>query len=416
MAQPQQLTQAIVDRAVLAPGKDRDVLWDTEVSNFGARIYKSGAKSYIARYRSPDGALQTVTLDACDKLTLRDARKAARALFGRVANNSDPARERKAAKQEQAAKAHGRLRELLAADGPYARDLARRKIVNAKVVMSGLRRGLAKLMDRDVRDLTRQDFAGAITALEDHDKPGAAADLRKFARTFCDWCVGRGLATANVLSGWQRPKLSRAERLAAEVKKARALSDDEVRAVWTACAGRGSFGALVRLLLLTGARRGEIAKLERARVLSDRIVLPPLHTKMGRMHEVPLTELMRVVIAEQPHTTAALLFPSGKTNGPISGWTTLVAALRADSGVAFSLHDLRRTVRTSMSRLGVPDKVAELAIGHTAKDSLSLRYDFDQQWQARCDAFAKVSDHVARVVGVEPQRNVVSLGATTTAP
>src|SRR6516162_390614 len=220
--------------------------------------------------------------------------------------------------------------------------------VNTKVIMSVLRRGLLKLMSKDVAVITRQDFVTAITAIEDQGKPGAAGDLRKYSRTFCEWCVERGLVNANVMAGLRRPKQTRTEKLAAEARKARALDDAEIIAMWSACEGRRSFGNLVRPLLLTGARRGEIAKLTRDRVLSDRLVLPPLSTKTGERHEVPLTDLMRAVIAAQPATLSKLAFPAEKTGGVFSNWGKAVAALRRASGVKFTPHDLRRTCRTLM--------------------------------------------------------------------
>jgi hypothetical protein len=56
--------------------------------------------------------------------------------------------------------------------------------------------------------------------------------------------------------------------------------------------------------------------------------------------------------------------PSPVTRGRITGWSYLVTNLRQASGVDFTLHDLRRTCRTLMSRLGVDEDIAELAIGH----------------------------------------------------
>jgi integrase len=72
--------------------------------------------------------------------------------------------------------------------------------------------------------------------------------------------------------------------------------------------------------LLTGARRSEIAKLSRDRILSDRLVLPPTHTKMCEKHEVPLTDLMRAIIAAQPATVSTLVFASEKTGRAFNGW------------------------------------------------------------------------------------------------
>src|SRR5262249_1132129 len=225
-------------------------------------------------------------------------------------------------------------RKLLAEGGVYDRHLAGGVLVNRKTVMRTLRRGLGRLMGKDVAAITRADFVTAIVAIKDQGKPGAAADLRKCARTFCEWCVHRGFAPANVLAGLRQSKTTRAERLASEARKPRPLADHEIIAVWNAADGRGAFGNIIRLLLLTGARRSEIAKLSRDRILSDRLLLPPTHTKMGEKHEVPLTDLMRAVIAAQPATVSTLVFASEKTGRAFNGWS--VTALQRAAGVAFT--------------------------------------------------------------------------------
>src|SRR5262249_59312876 len=105
--------------------------------------------------------------------------------------------------------------------------------------------------------------------------------------------VSCGGISANPLAGLRRPMHTRAERLKAAANGGRALSDDEIRKLWQAAGRFGSFGGLVRLALLTGLRRGELAQIERARdLLTDRIVVRPEHAKTGAQHEVPLTPLM----------------------------------------------------------------------------------------------------------------------------
>lgn len=180
-------------------------------------------------------------------------------------------------------------------------------------------------------------------------------------------------------------------------RKPRALDDVENVTVWNAAKGRGSFGNLVRLLLLTGARRGEIAKFTHDSILKDRIVLPPLPTKTGVKHEVPLTQMMRVVIAAQPVTTSKLAFPSERTGGVLDGWGRTVAALQRAPGGNFTLHDLRHTVRTLMSRHRVEFDIAELAIGYMRK-GLDPIYNFDKARKLRCNAFAKVPKHIAKLL------------------
>jgi integrase len=123
-----------------------------------------------------------------------------------------------------------------------------------------------------------------------------------------------------------------------------------------------------------------------------------------------LTDLMRAVIAAQPATVSKLTFPAEKTGGVFSNWGKAVTALQRASGVAFTLHDLRRTYRTLMSQLGVESDIAELAIGHKRTGVEGL-YNFGEAWQLRCEAFAKVSEHVAELIGhASTEGKVVPLG------
>jgi integrase len=407
MAEAAKLTDAMIRKARLGPKQKQDILWDSAVTGFGLRILAGGSKTFWFQYRPPGGrsvSSRMVRIGPWPSVSLTDARKAARVYAGAVARGDDPA----ADKQEERRRANSTLRQLLAKGGDYERHLAGRHLVNRKTVMRTLRRGLGRLMGKDVAAITRADLVSAIVAIEDQGKPGAAADLRKCARTFCEWCVHRGFASANVLAGLRQSKTTRAERLASEARKPRALADREIVAVWNAAADRGAFGNIILLLLLTGARRSEIAKLSRDRILSDRLLLPPTHTKMGEKHEVPLTDLMRAVIAAQPTTVSTLVFASEKTGRAFNGWGKSVTALQRAAGVTFTPHDLRRTCRTLMSRLGVEPDIAELAIGHK-RTGLDRLYNFDQAWQLRCDAFAKVSDHVAALIGARAGAAVIPL-------
>jgi integrase len=406
------LTETMIARAVLMPGEQRTWLWDTKVTGFHVRVLAGGSKTFWYQYRTAGGRAgktRLMRIGTWPDIKLDVARDIAQDYANQVAlarrgHGQDPA----AAKQEAERVAGSTLRALLAEGGEYERHLIHNQIVNAKVVISGLRRGLAKLMGKHVRDIAGHEFVKAITAIEHAGKPGAAADLRKFARTFCGWCVENGYAPTNVMANLKRRKPSRAQKIASDKRKARALVDHEIIAVWNACAERGAFGNIIRLLLLTGARRGEIAKLKRDQLKPDRIVLPPLSTKSGEQHEVPLTELMRVVIAAQPKGTSKLLFASEKTGAVILGWTKLIAKLQKDSGVKFTPHDLRRTCRTLMSHYRVEYEVRELAIGHQ-RQGLDRLYDFAELWELRTDAFRKVSDHVARLIKQGVPGNVVAL-------
>jgi integrase len=319
---------------------------------------------------------------------------------------------------------------LLAEGGVYETHLRARGLVNIKVALSSLRRGLRAHMAADVATLTRSDIVGAI----DEHTPGAATDLRKFVHGLLEWSVATGRAPHNVLAGLRMPVRTRHQRLRDGEETGRALSDVEVVRVWRACeelqaramAGEpvsGSFAGLAQLALLTGLRRGELAKLERTHIRlgecagdeedgisGPRIRLPPSITKTGRSHSVPVTSLMMRVTSAQPVTTSKLVFPSSRTGGPISGWSKLLPKLQDLSGVSFGMHDLRRTLRTMLDKLGVGEDVAELCIGHARAD-LIQRYNKNMAWDARTEAFEAVSRHISALLAgdADDRSNVIAM-------
>jgi integrase len=414
------LTRAKIEKfasAGVPAGKTQTVLWDGMVTGLGLRLRLGGAASWTFQYR-PKGAgraepSRKVTLGSWPTLTIDAARTAAQAMAGEIALKKDPATDLRDERNRE-------RRNVSRALDDYERTLERRRIVNTKTVMSTLRRGLAPFAAREIGALTRKDLIGQIEALENAGKPGAATDLRSHTRAWLEWAVSRGLVQFNVLAGLRRERSSRAERLGEE-NKGKALSDEEIVALWNGVGGMGPFGGMVRLALLTGMRRNELAALRWSNVHDDRIVLAAAATKTGSVHEVPLTVLMRNVLAAQPRTTSLLIFPSSRTALQLRGWTGLVAAAASASGVDFRLHDLRRTVRTLMSRCGVPEDAAELSIGHVRRGLIGV-YNKDNGWAARVSAFERVSAHVADLVsGVVENENepneehknnrIVALGA-----
>ena len=284
---------------------------------------------------------------------------------------------------------------MLEPGGTYERHLDARGFVKKKVALATLRRGLSKHMNTDIARLTRRDFVEALDAL--NDRPGARHELRKHSRGLLEWTTNSGLTPHNVLAGLRLPPRTRAQRLEQAAKR-RALDDDAIAAVWKAADRHYRFGALVQLALLTALRRGELAYLRWDDVLKDRIVVSAERTKTGTAHEIPLTPLMRTIIKRQTRTTSPLLFPSDHTGQAIAEWAARKARLVHDADAGeWTLHDLRRTCRTLMGRVGVTESIAELAIGHVRGGLIPL-YDHDPKWSERIDAFAKVSSHVERLI------------------
>ena len=388
------LTDALVARAALGEGSSDIVLWDSEVSGFGLRIRPQG-KSWILAYR-PAGAgrqantkkMKLATLGAVAKAA--DARKLAQVALGRIAQGADPLAVRAAEKRRDQA----RLCDLL---DRYERDLVRRGYVNRKDVMSSLRTKMAHLLKRDIQIVSGHDIAAIIEGLRERKLVGAAEAFRTHARAFLTWCVTQAkVLPVNPLAGHRKERSTRADRIA-KADKGRALTDVELSQVWRTADPSTTFGRLVRFYILTGCRRGEGSGLAwkmvdaRQRVLD----LPAVFVKQGRGHKVPITPGLREVLdACQRDARSDLVFPSLRTGGEMSGWTKLVAGLTSAAGVDFTLHDLRRTFRTGLSKIGVDVDTAELAIGHARAD-LEAIYNRDDASQKLRDAFERWDRHVA---------------------
>jgi integrase len=180
-------------------------------------------------------------------------------------------------------------------------------------------------------------------------------------------------------------------------RRTRVLSDRELKVVWTATGPLDyPFGPLYRLLILTGCRLNELAKARWSDIQGDALVLPDERVKVDQPHSVPLTAAVRAILDGLPRQGKLIFTTNGLT--PVSGFSR--AKRRLDHRVAqssdepipdFDVHDFRRTVRTGLSSLGVPNEVAELVIGHK-RQGVEAVYDlhrFDAEKRAALEAWSQ---------------------------
>ena len=402
------LTDATVPGFGLSDGKSELLVWDAGMNGLALRVGKQ-RRSWVYVYR-PAGAgaranPQKIGLGVWPAITVAKARQLAQAQAGQVASGKDPAAERRELKRLEASS----IEKVLDA---YEASLIRRKYANLHTAMSVLRRGLAGLEKRDVATLTRRDLVTCIDKAairrvvetpEDQrgprrarkqalGGPGASDDLRTRLRTFFEWTTNNGSTPANPLAGLRRERSTRAQRIS-QNEKGRALTADELGRVWDVADPSTSFGRYIRALILTGARRREMSRLTWVMIRPDRLVLPPSHTKQGRPHQIPIVPLLRSTLARCPRQTSGVVFASRKTGGEMSGFTKMLDKLEAEAGVAFTLHDLRRTMRSGLTELGVDDTTAEMMLAHQ-RDELERIYDKNDRWSARVLAARRWAVHV----------------------
>jgi integrase len=178
-------------------------------------------------------------------------------------------------------------------------------------------------------------------------------------RKFFNWAAERQLVTASPVAGINKP--------GKETARDRVLVDDEITALWETFDGMGwPFGLAFKLLLVTGQRLNEVAKMRWKDLDADKALwtLPREATKADRAHEVPLSPLALEVLQIVPHTGDYVFTTNGKT--PISGFSR--AKGRADKlseVTGWRLHDLRRTAASQMARIGIAPHVVEKILNHS---------------------------------------------------
>lgn len=418
------LTEIVVKRAICPPERSWRPLWDSTQPGLVVRVYRTGTKSYWYSYRRPGGgrqaARQWVKLGDVAALSLKQARDAAKMMAGDVAKGGDPA----AVRREEKRREQARLEPALEA---YGQSLKERHVVKRAEVMSLLRRELREpLGNADLTDITRVDLVKRIEAVKSSGRLGAARELRTRAGVFLGWCVDQGMIHSNPLAGWRQPRRTRAERVE---QKGRVLEDRELAGFWRAADGQGwPFGPYMQILLLLGQRRTETALMAWSDVILDTVDalevwpdqlplvnvwrVPSAITKSGRPHCVPLPRQAVGILKALPRLNRSdAVFP-GRKSKPMTGWSKrLPDAYKATSieGLApWTPHDLRRTMRTGLGRLGVEPVIAELLLDHAISDDLARIYDRGAYWEKRVEASQAWADHVFAQLAKKPQARRLS--------
>ncbi|WP_298870935.1 site-specific integrase [uncultured Bradyrhizobium sp.] len=255
---------------------------------------------------------------------------------------------------------------------------------------------------RPIGDIRRSDIVRLLDKIEDESGPVMADQTLAFLRRVFNWHASRDDDFRSpIVRGMARTKPR-------ERARARILTDDEIRVVWRVAEGHGAFGRLVRFLLLTGARRTEAAAMPWAELDGAEWTLPgPRNkTKLDLLRTLPKAAL--AVLGAKPEM-ATYVFSTDRGATALSGFSkfkrefdrAVFAELRKSDLKAkplpnFTLHDLRRTARSLMSRAGVPTDHAERVLGHVIGGVRATydRHDFADEKRAALEKLAALVDRI----------------------
>ena len=420
------------------PGKRYDI-WDTEVPNFGVRVTDTGKISFnVMRRIGPKGApvRRVVAEHRCGaeytEGLLTQAREDARRFLRDMSHGVDP--KAKAEREREAVRAAEAERSANSFES-VAEDFIKRHVL-AKGLKSGpevaatLRREIIpKWKGRLITEITRSAVVELLENVIDDGRASVAHHLLAYLSKLFNWAMIRGkygLQASPIVRGMGK------DIIGEKKPRQRVLSDAEIIEVWQASVALPSpFDAFARMLLVSGQRLREVAnaKWSEFALHAKLWTIPAARMKGDAAHEVPLSSLALEILDSLPKDRKPGSFVFSTTGGkaPISGFSKAKIALdrviketrtKADPDAEeiepFVFHDLRRTMRTALSGLPVPDLVAELVIAH-AKPGLHKVYDQHAYQDEKRRALDLWADKLLCIVEPERQSKVVELAAARTA-
>jgi integrase len=369
------ITKRAVDALVPKNGAEV-VLWDQEVRGFGIRARVGGAKTYILHYRARTGrgaALRKLTIGKHGSpWTPNMARTEAKRLLGLIASGEDPA-ERRAT--ERKALTLAELCDLYLVEGTTHKkpstlkaDLGR-IVHHIKPLLGRVR--VDKVARADIERLLIDVKAGKTAAPKEGErKPGSiatggsgvAAQCVALMSTLLAFAVARGLRPDNPARGVKKPPVRKLERF---------LSEDEIARLAVALdaesnrTGNPYPAAAIKLLLLTGGRRGEILGLQWQQVDFERQCLRLPDSKTGAKI-IYLNAPALEVLAGLPRTESNPHVTPGKYEvAPIGGIDKVWFRVRTAAGLqGVRLHDLRHSFASMGVAGGLTLPIIGALLGH----------------------------------------------------
>lgn len=453
------LTVAALEK--IGKSSERREIADAGSDGLRLIVQPSGAKSWAMRFRRPDGKPAKLTLGPVDlssgaatepviggPLTLVQARALAAEINRQRAAGRDVVLDQKEDRRRRRVETGERASNSF---GSIARDF----IEGHKVKKTGQRprgwREIARLLgldypaaggeptcikdglaerwaDRPIGDVDGHDIHAVVTEAVKYGVPGmqarndGASDNR--GRKMADalgslfkWAVRhrRKALRTNPVLGVYRPGPPAA--------RDRVLTNTEVRWLWAACDDVGQpFGPICKLLLLTGCRLNEVARLEWSELSEDFsvVTLPGQRTKNALSHIVTLPPMARDIVKGVRRIEECRYVFSTKGKTPVSGWSKVKQRIDEHMGAEakkqnvtlapWRLHDLRRTAATGMAEIGIAPHVVEACLNHVsgAKAGVAGTYNRAAYAAEKKVALERWTAHVTGIVS-DKAANVIAL-------
>jgi integrase len=379
------LTDRFTANIKLREGK-RAEYFDETVRGLALRVSPE-VKSWCFHYTA-GGVRKRLTLGTYPATSLSKARTLATEARGLAEDGADPSTITSAA--ENTLKAI--CEDYLAREGPKLRSAQQREKTFERLVYH-------QLGTTQIDAIRRSDIVRLLDKIEDERGPVMADKVLSLLSKVFSWHASRSDEFRSPLvRGMGRTKPS-------ERARERILTDDEIRSVWAKA--EGVFGSFLRFILLTAARRSEAGKMTWGEIADGVWTLPAVRNKTKIDLVRPLSNAALSVLAELQQGNANRAVFSVQNGTPLTGYWNYKLEVERVSGVTgWTIHDLRRTARSLMSRAGVNADIAERCLGHVIGGVRGI-YDRHEYLEEKRRAFETLAAQIERIVN--PQDNVVPL-------
>jgi integrase len=368
--------------AALKPDHKPNPLPDPELSGHYVRIQRSGTKSFVAVARAPSGRQIWHTIGRSSLYSIAEAREKAREAIKAIREGRD----------RNGADAFETV-----AEAWFKRHVQAKGLISAPEIRSILDRHLIPAWrGRDFTSIRRGDVAKLLDTIEDANGPVAADHTLAVVRIVANWYQTRNEDyVSSVVKGMRRtnPKARSRDRI---------LDDAEIGEVWRVAEANGAYGAFIRLALLTGQRREKIASMrwDDVNLETGEWTIPTMEREKSTAGSLTLPEAALAIINAQPRFASNPYVFAGEGASHAQCYSNRKSAFDAKlSGVApYTVHDLRRTARSLMSRAGVRPDVAERVLGHAMRgvEGVYDRHSYAAEMEQALKMRAGLIDNILR--------------------
>ena len=359
-------------------GKDRIFYWDASEPGFALMVTNRGVRSWCFQYRHA-GKSRRITLNGF--ASLAEARKQAQEWRDKLNKGADPQGRTPADGDTFAEVAKTFLR----IEGRRLRSVGQYQRLLDRLVVPALGK-------QPVGSVKRSTITALLDSIAQINGEATAKLVFAVVRRVLNWHAARSDDFTSPVVRGMGPKTE------SDGPRERILSDDELRRIWAASGRHEPFGAYVRFTLLTACRRMEAAAMTWPEVDGDLWIIPGRRYKTKREHVVPLSGAAVGALASLPRIGPRKYVFTLTGATPMGGISNRKAAFDQRCGVKdWTLHDLRRTARSLMSRAKVPPYIAEKCLGHVA-GAIERTYDRHAYLDEKREAFTRLAEEVAQIV------------------